>query len=110
MNEDKFFEGDHVEWLGIKGVVADIRNVMSYPVVIKFDGNDGLFYFYKDGSFLCGQAPSLKKVEMIKVERWVNIYPGHITEGYYRSKEDADNGSIPNRIACVKLTGEYERP
>lgn len=50
---------------------------------------------------------SLPKKKVKKtVEDWVNIYPNGIRY-YYYSKERADEAADKDRIACVKITGEY---
>jgi len=54
------------------------------------------------------EAPPRPKRKVVKkVERWVNVYPRsmsklHSTEGV------ADACASGDRVACVKLTGEYE--
>ena len=48
------------------------------------------------------------KTKKIVVERWANVYDGLIVSSGYNSREDADEGSICGRIACIPLTGAYE--
>lgn len=42
------------------------------------------------------------------IERWVNIYKEGVWNSCYESKKIADSVAAGGRIACVKLTGEYE--
>lgn len=44
----------------------------------------------------------------IKREVWVNMYPDVAECFYYTTKQRADEGAVPNRIACVKLTIDCE--
>lgn len=41
------------------------------------------------------------------IERWANVYEDAF-DGTYLSKNQADACAMSARIACVKLTGEYE--
>jgi hypothetical protein len=54
------------------------------------------------------EAPPRPKRKVKRtIEGWVNIYPYPSGRSIlYDSKEEADRGAV-NRIACVKLTGEY---
>jgi hypothetical protein len=42
------------------------------------------------------------------IERWENRYPNQDGLNVHATKELADAFALPGRIACVKLTGEYE--
>ena len=124
---DKFeFEvGDIVEFGGIRGVVKkhDLR-FEPYLIYVEFNnilsGTNALFT--KDGHFSTKLAEPLlklierpKKKKMVKktIEVWANIYDdGCITiiqgPSLSLSRQQAEKCSMSGRIACVKLTGEYE--
>ena len=54
-------------------------------------------------------APPRPKQKVKKqIEAWVNVNESGIEETIYRSRNHAALWARPNRIACVKLTGEYE--
>jgi len=58
-------------------------------------------------AFLSAEKPREKKMVTKTVTRWVNID----ADGYTRTfdiREIADIEQHPDRIACVKLTGEYQ--
>ena len=97
--------------------ISRIDHDSGYPIRTKFDS------YTLDGKCLEGDSePTLwpadnvpqyfldlfprpkKKVKKV-IERWANVYPD--TMSFYRSEEIADCYSNPERIACVKLTGEY---
>jgi hypothetical protein len=42
-------------------------------------------------------------------ERWVNIYPTHISASIYNTREDAIMACTPTRVDTVKVTIEFER-
>ena len=53
------------------------------------------------------EAPPRPKRKVKRtIEGWANVYPNELLT-FHDSKEDADNEVSYNRIACVKLTGEY---
>lgn len=112
----KFKVGDIVEAFGVRGVVTKVLSNGGHPVLVDFERLPGeaeeeftpdgrLFYWHKE--------PSLKLIERQKkkvkktIETWLNIYP----DGYnshYHTQEECDNAAMTSRIACVKLSGEYE--
>lgn len=54
-----------------------------------------------------------KRKEKRTVEMWANIYPGPLyslsdSRLVFSTKEAADKQNLKDRIACVRLTGEYE--
>lgn len=70
--------------------------------VFKYVDGD-IVYIEKDSDLEC----SLPKNKVKRTfEDWVNIYPNGIRY-YYYSKERADEAADKDRIACVKITGEY---
>ncbi len=44
----------------------------------------------------------------IQREVWVNVYPDVAECLYYTTKQRADEGAVPNRIACVKVIIDCE--
>lgn len=112
-SKKSFKPGDLVEWCGARGVVTRLDFDKHLSVRVKFDDNSG-WYFTIDGR-ACDwhKTPSLvlvsrpKKMVTKTVEKWINIYPNH-AGGFYSDEKNADEYAQQNRIACVKLTGEYE--
>jgi hypothetical protein len=51
------------------------------------------------------KAPAAKN--KVKIELWTNIYSEDMVFSY-KTKAEADRSQMNGRIACVKLTGEYE--
>ena len=45
----------------------------------------------------------------VKVTRWMNVYPNDFSDRAYGDDQTAERNAHPDRIACVELTGEYER-
>jgi len=90
-----------------------------YPVVVSFDcgidvahtfsgsaGSFGLQTLFWDEVKI--EAPPRPKRKVVKkVEKWVNIYPERQSI-VHDNKKIADSAASDMRIACVKLTGEYE--
>ena len=46
------------------------------------------------------------RVKPQKLKRWVNMYAGISACSGHPTKEDADNGATPDRIACIEI--EFE--
>jgi hypothetical protein len=44
----------------------------------------------------------------IKREVWLNVYPDVAECLYYTTKQRADEGAVPHRIACVKAVLDFE--
>jgi hypothetical protein len=108
----KFQVGDQVSWCGAKGVVVDIEEDMTYPVVVMFLG--GSRRFTASGKYLdWHKTRSLKLVDRPKkkvkktVERWMSISSDQVP-CFYLTQQIAEENTSPGRIACVRLTGEYE--
>jgi hypothetical protein len=53
------------------------------------------------------EYPAPKRKVKKTLERWVNVYSDRESIGYMYHI-DADKVSVLDRIACVKLTGDYE--
>ena len=112
-SKKSFKPGDLVEWCGARGVVTKLDFDEHLSVRVKFDDNS-VWVFTRDGR-ACDwhKTPSLvlvsrpKKMVTKTVEKWINIYPKH-AGGFYSDEKNADEYAQQNRIACVKLTGEYE--
>ena len=107
--EDFEFQiGDTVDWDGMKG---EIIEVCADRVLVKFKYR--IIWFYSEG---CGQAISQitlfsrpKKKVKKTIEVWVNVYEHGIDSHQYIAEQEADRyAGFEPRIACVKLTGEYE--
>jgi hypothetical protein len=55
------------------------------------------------------QTKTIPKIgEKTKRDYWINIYPTYVRGHAYPTKQEADRASGFNRIACVKVTAEYE--
>lgn len=116
----EFQLGDIVEFGGLKGFVKNSR--YGDKLVVEFSPPDyGVFYeiFSREGLYqIYHTEPLLKLIErpkkkkMVKktVEMWWNVYSNKLTPNIYcySSKDLAELAATEDRIACVKLTGEYE--
>jgi hypothetical protein len=90
-----------------------------YPVVVSFDCGIDVTYTFSGMPRSSGlqtlfwdevkiEAPPRPKRKVVKkVEKWVNIYP-EMQSIVHDNKKIADSAASDMRIACVKLTGEYE--
>lgn len=107
-NLERALAGDKVVTRsGIEVVELYYINTMSKVVAVV---NGSLEMYLEDGSYIKGQETRFDlfmSPKKIVIERWANVYRNG-SEIIYNTKEDADNGASGNRIACVKLTGEYE--
>lgn len=118
MNEPKFKPGD-MAWSPGSGfaICEDLAHNATYPIRHGCDS-----YTNKGFRVMVDQHPTLLTVEeaaklgyyppkpKVKktIEAWVNVYPDNIGIIAFPSKAEADTGTLANRIACVKVTGEYE--
>lgn len=114
-NNMEFKVGDKVNWLGSTGELVVIDPNSTHPLEVYFEKHDSTEVFTLDGRYHVEQDPSLKLIERPKkkvkktTEVWVNIYgPGLGTGEFCHSEKQADTQALKDRIACVKLTGEYE--
>jgi hypothetical protein len=89
-----------------------------YPVVVSFDCGIDVTYTFSGMPRSSGlqtlfwdevkiEAPPRPRRKVKRtIEGWANVYSNELLT-FHDSKEDADNEVSYNRIACVKLTGEY---
>jgi hypothetical protein len=78
---------------------------------VKFDGDWRIMSWGSDGVWHNGAFTDHDLIEVkprIKREVWVNVYPEEIETLFYRTKEAADRGAVPKRIACVRITIDCE--
>lgn len=108
-----FKVGDIVSAFGCEGIVKQIATLSIYPVQVVLNG-EHYHWFTLDGKLSdWHKIPSLvlvsrpKKMVTKTVEKWINVYPSH-NNWTYNSEAEANSSAGINRIACVKLTGEYE--
>ena len=97
--------------------VVEVVNDTDYPITVKFDfcyktfTFQGLEYeedliqvlFWDEVKIV---APPRPKRKVKTVVAWANIYDAN--EVIYDTKFNADSKAGQDRIACVKLVGEYE--
>ncbi len=111
----EFRVGDRVK---IEGVLVPSGPAISskYPLALSL-GGDHRLTLSSEGRYELDVPPILQLVERPKrkvkkqVEWWANLYTEDYmdTEEFCATKEDADRVAMgTKRIACVKLTGEYE--
>ncbi len=62
----------------------------------------------KDGHSLPNDLDLIEVKPRIRREVWVNVYPEVRECLHYETKNRADQGAMPHRIACVKLTIDCE--
>lgn len=65
----------------------------------------------RDGRWCPNMTDGVDLIEVkprIQREVWVNVYPDVAECLYYTTKQRADEGAVPNRIACVKLVIDVE--
>ncbi len=104
---------DVVEWCGARGIVTKFDFGEQLSVRAKFDDNS-VWSFTRDGR-ACDwhKTPSLvfisrpKKMVTKTVEAWANVYADNSVV-IHRTREQANEMHVKDRITCVKLTGEYE--
>lgn len=112
-SKTQFKVGDIVEWCGARGIVTKFDFGEHLSVRVKFDDNS-VWSFTRDGR-ACDwhKTPSLfivsrpKKMVTKTVEAWANVY-AHYIPNLFNYKANAEARASNSRIACVKLTGEYE--
>ena len=111
--------GDKVRAFGLDGVVQPFHP-QAYLLYAQFEGKHHLDAFYPDGrrerwhkepSLVLVERPKKKKKIKDKINRWVNVYYIKNALSFsvcYDCKESADSMAVSDRLACVKLTGDYE--
>lgn len=112
-NTQSFKVGDVVEWCGARGIVERLDAGTSYPITVKFESG-AYNSFTKNGKYYSWhKTPGLKLISRPKkrvkktVEAWANVY-AHCLPDLFNCEANADARASNSRIACVKLTGEYE--
>jgi hypothetical protein len=82
----------------------------EYPVISLDENGDTTQHIANGQVLLDGLGTSWDLIE-VKEEKtliaWVNIYPDGNTGNIYNRKEDAEEFSGDNRIACKKVTIKY---
>ena len=90
----------------------------DYPIVALIGKNESVSTHTYDGRYFANRR-SYHNHDLInvpeapkEVEAWANIYPGSSIGlcgvCVYLSRAGADRAASKNRIACVRLTGEYQ--
>lgn len=113
LTKPTFKVDDVVEWCGARGIVTKFDFGEQLSVRAKFDDNS-VWSFTRDGR-ACDwhKTPSLvfisrpKKMVTKTVEAWANVYADNSVV-IHRTREQANEMHVKDRITCVKLTGEYE--
>ncbi len=104
----QFQDGDIVEFGGLVDVVrinTEEKLFPVYAVAEKFTLDGKLYDHHNKPLLVLIERP--KKKAKKTIEYWVNVYASGPV-GIHKSKETADGCADIDRIACVKLTGEYE--
>jgi hypothetical protein len=113
----EFKVGDRVEFGGLEGVVLREDHSRKYSLYVDLKGEVDSHWFTSDGRIdVRHTKPLLNLIERPKkkvkktMEAWANVYPHCIgAPDFSREFVDSENDNMTNkRIACVKLTGEYE--
>jgi hypothetical protein len=86
------------DWLEVVG----IDDNMDYPFLLDTADRDRVV------AAVTELNRSLRRKRKVQVEAWMNVNRNLDKTGIYFSKEAADHVGGPRRIACVRLTGEYE--
>jgi len=103
------------------GTIEEVNgaDMMPYPVEVSFSMGSRSYdiggrSFIKSNPTLFWdeirfkEPPKPKRIIKKTIERWVNIYPCQDWIEYAGNEEEANSVAGTNRIACVKLIGEYE--
>jgi hypothetical protein len=90
---------------------VDGRGMWPIHGAIKVDGGWAACTWFDDGRAAGDRDAALDLIEVkprIQREVWVNVYPEIRECLHYETKNRADQGAMPHRIACVKLTIDCE--
>jgi hypothetical protein len=110
--------GDRVWSVGYGWGTVESVSKGVYPVVVSFDCGIDVTYTFSGMPRSSGlqtlfwdevkiEAPPRPRRKVMKtIDGWANVYPNE-RPMLHDSKEEADKAATFNRIACVKLTGEY---
>lgn len=105
-----------------EGIIVSIDIINVYPIHVEFASCDYFYNYSLNGKLhendqtqdLYFSKPEItapprpkKKVKKV-IERYFNVYPNEIQSFSYFTNHEADLSAANHRIACVKLTGEYE--
>lgn len=89
----------------IKSLIKEIHEIASNNIVLERNG-------YNQIVKITEQLKPVFFPDKIKEKRilqgWVNLYEKGILCHFHRTKKEADEYHCPARIACVRVTGEYE--
>lgn len=101
------------------GEIVEIIETSEYPIIVEFEACQlsftvkGFYYetekrqslFWNEIKYEIPTRPKRKSIK--KIECWMNIYSdGDNT--IHKTKDKANENACTYRIACIKLTGEYE--
>ena len=106
------------------GTIKEIRSEFMHPISVSFELSANEEFMLDGRCSVADKLPTLFPENMVPqyyldlcprpkrkvkktLEIWVNIFPD---DGFtvYNSKKIADDLAVSTRIACVKMTGEYE--
>lgn len=113
----EFQVNDRVKMGKLEGVVSNNNWCDGYPLQVRWD-EGGTVELTNEGCWRTDhKTPVLelisrpKKKETVTVERWMNVYPHYKNEYVQLTEQRANDrqSSTEDRIACIKLTGSYER-
>lgn len=108
----EFQAGDIIEFGGLEGIILQIRSDTEYPLIVRLSNQEVISFTLKGLYSNTHTKPLLnlvkrpKKLVKKQIIGWANIYPGFTC--FHNTEQLANNGHLRDRIACVKVTGEYE--
>lgn len=88
-------------------VLLDSGIIISFSVDGRYSKHHSTSLFWDEIKFT--EPPRPKRMIKKTIEKWINIYSSNLpTIGAYPCEDQANQFAAKGRIACVKLTGEYE--
>ena len=114
--QDRVWDKDYEQW----GTVLKVLSMCDYPISVCLDNGIRREYTvggrydktHKSRVLFWDKVPEPvapprpKRIVKKKIERWANIYPNECVY-FAKDKYCADRKANEDRIACVKVTGEY---
>lgn len=92
-------------------ILTEERAHSTFPVVGLLN-DEHIVTFTSEGKFVFNgreHGMYLVNVPVKHVRKvWLNMYPGYSGTVAHETKESADECAPPNRIACVRVTVEFE--
>jgi hypothetical protein len=96
----------------VRVLCVDLGSMQPVVAAVTTEKGEQLELYCLDGCYFVEGGPNPRDLveapKTVKVEVWMNVYPGGACYGPYPNKECADLSGTSNRLACIHIEREVD--